>query len=53
MNKRQLDTNKVKNSDWKSYDQLTQRERMKFKKNERFSWRLICCFLYKFNEEGD
>lgn len=53
MNKRQLDENKRKDSDLKSYNQLTQRERMKFKKTDPFSWYIISTNFFKNYEEGD
>lgn len=53
MNKRQLDENKLKDSDWKSYNQLTQRERIGYKTKAKFNWRLICIFFFKNDEEGD
>lgn len=53
MNKRQLDAQKIKDSDWKSYNQLTQRERMKFRKTDPFSWYIISTNFFKNNEEGD
>ncbi len=53
MNKRQLDEIKRKDSDWKSYKELTQRERMKFRKKNPLSCSLICTYFFKNNEEGD
>lgn len=53
MNKRQLDKNKLKDSDWKSYNQLTQRERIKFRKTNPFSWSIISTYFFKNDEEGD